>query len=384
MTKEKFLTMFITISMLTSIILPITVKATGETNTQWTDLNNAKIEIVATSTVKNQSIEDATSIEYKAKISNVKLNANNTYLVYLHHKDTEITKDKVLYHSHATIEPGKTEATINSVWIDYFLQQNKDIYVSIVERKGTSVESKDSKLVLMSKKIERPELLPKLGNRFHIFFNNQSTNTFFWAPNVNEKNGGEIDRTLKIKIGQVADTNILKMIKENKSKGLEQLLNYAKKIKNYNYTGNIEYQHSKNAGITESLTSKMNLIDGAYYFAYIELDDEKGIYYPVEDIALYRANGTKDLIRFSDKSFTWNIQDDNKAEENDKKEDNNKQEKPNDKVTNTIDNTIKDDTQATGKIPQTGEKIAYIGILALLIAASGIGYVKYRQNQDIK
>lgn len=383
MTKEKFLSIFIIISMLIGIILPITVKATGETGENWTDLNNAKIEIVATSTVKNQSIEDSTSIEYKAKISNVKLNANNSYLVYLHHKDTDITKDKVLFHSHATIEPGNTEATIDGVWIKFFLQQNKDIYVSVVERKGTSVESKDSKLVLMSKKIERPGVFPKLGNRFHIFFNNQSTNTFFWAPNVNEKNGGQIDRTLKIKIGQVTDTDILKMIKENKSKGLEQLLDYAKKIKNYNYTGNIEYEHSKNAGITESLTSRMNLIDGAYYFAYIELDDEKGTYYPVEDIALYRANGTKDLIRFSDKSFTWNIQDDNKSEENDKKEDN-KQEKPDDKVTNTIDNTIKDDTQATGKIPQTGETIAYIGILALLIAAAGIGYVKYRQNQDIK
>ena len=80
----------------------------------------------------------------------------------------------------------------------------------------------------------------------------------------------------------------------------------------------------------------------------------------------------------------WYANNSMRAEEKDKKKDNNKQEKPNDKVTNTIDNTIKDDTQATGKIPQTGEKIAYIGILALLIAASGIGYVKYRQNQDIK
>lgn len=394
MTKEKILLLLIAISMLVIAILPTTVQATEEGKEKWTDFSNAKIEIIG-EPEKNVSIEEATKINYKVKISNATLNPQGEYLVYFHYKDEEITSNKVLYHSHANIKKGATEATINPVWIAYFLQRNEDIYVSVLEKR-----EEKTNLVVTAKKMQRPELLPKIGNRFQIYFTSNSTQTFFWAPNVNEKNGFQIARNLKIKIGQVTDVEILKTIKQSKIKGLQELLTYAKKAKDYNYTGTIKYDGK--VGITESLTAKMNLTDGAYYFAYIELDDENGLYYPVEDIALYRAKGTKDLVRYSDKEFVWEIAEETKkpTDETSKPEDNKEEQKPqpeqpkkdepkqNQKTpvdTNKVEKQEKtnDPTTAKGSLPQTGETAILLIACAVAVLA-GIGYVKYRKYQDIK
>lgn len=381
MTKEKKI--IITIILLIITMIPITVKAVEEEET-WTDLSNAKLEIVPI-IAKGTTLEEATMIEYAIRISNVELNPNSEYLAYFHYEDEEITKNKVLYHHQATISAGEMEGQISLFKI--FLQYNKDIYVSILEKKESGKEN----LSVTAQKIERPELLPKLGNRFHIFFNRNGTNTFFWAPNLN-KYGGSIDRTLKIKIGQVTDTTVLKSIKNNKATGLKELLDYAKKANEYQYVGTIQYQHSKNSGITESLTAKMNLTDGAYYFAYIELDDEDGVYYPVEDIALYQAKGTTDLVRYPKEEFVWNIPEEGNEEENKPEDENEPQEKPEDskqennqkEENNKKDETIKDTTKAEGVLPQTGEPIIYIIGIVIVSAMIGIGYLKIKKYKDIK
>lgn len=359
----------------------------------WTDLSNAKIEIVPSSNTKNQPIEEATSINYSIKISNVTLDANSQYLAYFHYKDEEITNNKVMSHSHAIIDIGKEQGDITSIWIKDFLQKSGDIYVSILQRKGTDASAKNN-LILTTKKIERPELLPKLGNRFNIYFDNNSTKTYFFAPNVNTKNGGTITRKLKIKIGHITDMSILKTIRDNKVKGLNDLLNYSKKANNYNYVGTIEYK-GNSSGITESLTSKMNLENGEYYFAYIELDDENGVYYPVEDISLYYAKNTTDLIRYPKKEFVWNIKEDiNNSEQDEQKEENKEEEPKQEPIENTIKDTTnnieennkqekEDTTKAKGVLPQTGEKAIQV-IVVLMIVLVAIGYYKYRQYKDIK
>ncbi|MCI8482455.1 MAG: LPXTG cell wall anchor domain-containing protein [Clostridia bacterium] len=387
MTKEKMALLLIAISMLVIAIFPTTVQAVETQEEKWTDFGNAKMEIIGESTNKNISIEDATSITYKIKISNIILNPEREYLVYFHNKDEEVTASKVQYHYHAKIKEGNTEATINSVWMDYFLQRNKDIYVSVLEK-----NNEKTNLVVTARNMQRPELFPKIGNRLHIYFSSNSTNIYFWAPNVNEKNGSKIARNLKIKIGQVSDPEILKTIKNSKAKGLQQLLTYAKKVKEYNYTGTIKYDGK--AGITETLTSKMKLKNGEYYFAYIELDDENGLYYPVEDIALYHAKGTQDLVRYSDKEFVWKITDETKTptQETSKPEDNKEEQKPQQEQTKKEENTTQntntvkkpnDTTTAKGTLPQTGEKTILVAVIATGLLA-GIGYAKYKKYQDIK
>lgn len=392
MTKEKILLLLIAISMLLIAILPTTVQATEVEEEKWTDFSNAKIEIIGEPT-KNVNIEDATTINYKVKISNVTLNPEHIYSIYFHEKDSENKSGLAIKSSaQATLHEGESEGSIKLA--SAFLQKKADIYVTIAE--GT-IDSINPQVVLTNKKIDHPELLPKLGNRFRIYFNSINTQTFFFAPNDNKS-----DRTLKIKIGKVTDTEILKSIKANKSQGFIKLLGYAKKAKDYNYVGTIKYTAKTLSG-SNVPTVEMNLTNGAYYFAYIELDDENGLYYPVEDIALYRAKGTKDLVRYSDKEFVWEIAEETKkpTEETPKPEDNKEEPKPQPeqpktdetekKEENTIvdTNTVKkeekqnDPTTAKGSLPQTGEKAILLLVIVVAVLA-GIGYVKYRKYQDIK
>ncbi len=74
------------------------------------------------------------------------------------------------------------------------------------------------------------------------------------------------------------------------------------------------YQSSAPVGESESVLNKMNLIDDAYYFVYVELDDENGKYYPMEDVNLYQAQINGDshsnmLYHYLDSGFVWNLGD---------------------------------------------------------------------------
>lgn len=383
MIKRKFLLILLIITMLLMIVIPTTVRAVEGTQEEvWTDLSNAKIEIVPKSKNDSESIENATSIKYYIKISNAELNPKSEYQVYFHYKEEEITQNKISFHSHAIIKVEETEGLINSVVIDDFLQKNEDIYVSILEEKENN-----KNIIVNTRKIERPELMPKLGNRLNVYIRKSGTRTFFYAPNTDSK-GGNIDRTLKIKIGQVTDIELLKSIKENRAQGFIKLLSYAKEIKNYNYIGTIKYI-GKTTACTDIPTSEMNLTDGAYYFAYIELDDENGVYYPVEDIALYRAEGTSDLKRYSDKDFAWVFpQEDKPSTDNNQQQEEDTDIKlentiPNTNINDENSNTPKDPTQAPGVLPKTGEKAIYLVVIVMAIVATFV-YIKYRQFRDIK
>ena len=175
MTKEKFLSILLVVGMLLITIIPTTVEATEGTQDEvWTDLSKAQIEIVPKATGDNIAIENATSIDYYIKISNVELNPASEYRVYFHYKGEEITKNKILFSNHAVIKGGETETQINTVTIKEFLQKSEDIYVSIIESKENS-----NNIIVTARKMERPELLPKLGNRAIIYFYSTNTNTFF-------------------------------------------------------------------------------------------------------------------------------------------------------------------------------------------------------------
>ncbi len=351
----------------------VNVKAISSTEKteeyEWTNFNDAKIEIVGVPP-KNVSIEDATLITYNVKVSNVTLNPNNTYSVMFHTKDTEITKNQVLYHSDAVLKQGEYEAQINMP--EVFLQKSDDIYVSILERKEDKQGDKDTALVVKSRKVDHPELLPKLGNRINIYFDNISTKIFYFAPN-NNNTGGQVDRKLNVKIAKITDTNILKQVKENKSVGLQNLLNYAKNANSYDYTGALMYEESKNAGTVGSIMNNITLTDGAYYATYIEVDTENGVYYPVEDVSLYRAKGTNKLIRLSDKDFVWEFKEE-KPTTNSPVNDNQESDKKAEQKQDT--------TQYKGRLPQTGEKVIYSIIIILALALAIFGYAKYKKYRD--
>ena len=324
MKKQKNILLLTIAIMLISMILPITVK--GADDIEWTDFTNAKFEIVPK--VKSIASKEV-HIDYTIKANNVTLNPESYYWIYFHKKDEEVTANMVKGNFQASFGLGGENESGIITLMEYFLEKKDDIYVSITETQNKGAGK--TQLVCKSKKVDRPKLLPELGNRVNIYFGPGNTTTFYWAPH-----NSKLKRTINIKIGKINDSQILNNIKNNKDNALKDLLNYSKNQNSYNYSGSIEYSNS-GLSVTEELTSKMNLEDKAYYFAYIEVDDE-GIYYPVEDIEIYQAKGANDLIRFGDDSFAWNnIPEENKNSQN---------KVNNDKTTNGTNETKKDQTVA--------------------------------------
>ena len=372
MTKEKRIIAIITILILTMLVLSTTVNGLAEAPIEWTDFNNAKLEIIPYA----NNLETAETISYKIKISNVTLDPESYYWIYLHKKEENISADGIKFKCQTAIDDGSNEATINDAYsFAKLLEKSGDLYISIVETKNGGIGK--SEIVVQAKEIARPELLPKLGNRIPMYFDKISTKTYYFAPNSDSTK-----RTLNIKIGKVTDTQILKDIKQNKANGLQNLLAYAKKQSTYNYTGKVDYEIHKTAGITEELVSKMNLEAKSYYFAYIEVDTENGVYYPVEDIALYYSGNATGLSRYPKENFVWDIKEETPPS-SDKKDDVKKEEEIN-AIEKDPPKQENDPTQAEKPIPQTGENILYItGIITVALVAI-LGHKKYKEYKDLK
>ena len=210
-----------------------------------------------------------------------------------------------------------------------------------------SDNKRENKFILESYKVERPALL-KLGERFSVYFLKEETSVF--NHNINGVSNKE--RKLKVKIGTISDNSILKAIKNNESGNLEKLLTYSKSAKS-TYTGTLPMNEST------SIVDKIGVVDGQYYYAYFELDDENGKYYPIEDVMLYQGkvdSSTKVLLNYKDAQYKWNITDDS--------------------TSTPTDTTITPDK----KLPQTGEKIAIIGTIGIAVVVTivlGIKAKKY-------
>ena len=100
--------------------------------------------------------------------------------------------------------------------------------------------------------------------------------------------------------------------------------------------------------------TKLNAVKGAYYYVYFVMDDEDGIYYPIEDVNLLYSICNDILCNQSEDGFKWDI-----AEE----------------AGNPV-NDRKDDTIAPSSHAKTGEKTGII----ILIAIVGISAIIYKMK----
>lgn len=325
---------------------------TPPTSSEWTDLSGIKMEI--------QDVKDILgNKEQKLRISNIptdKLKSTSAYHVII----SNIANSEVKYNSETETFEGevyilnndKAEEEIDNK-ISSYVEKNGDIYVSIIEYR---TETKDYKKIIADQKMVRPALNP-LGQRILATFYDDATIMYF-----KESMDAESARKVNLKIGTITDSDILVSIKNGETNCLQKLIDYAKSAQSI-YTATVP------VGKSDSITSNMNLVDGAYYYVYMEMEDENGKYYPVEDVSLYQAIVNdmtgKNLFNYLDDNFKWNL-DESKVNPSDSS------------------NTKKDTTLANTILPKTGIA-TIIGIVTAILIINVI-IVKYKCNKyrDVK
>ncbi len=316
----------------------------------WADFSNAKFEFVD-DTVGNFK-------KYNLELKNVKFNGNSneTYCIFISNSSTKptmgATADEINDNCQAIITSSSSQYVISSTIISNYLEKKGDsLYIWVVGIKNVGDETVQKELV-SAKKIEKPAQ-NKIGNRLMSYFFNYETSTFLYEPYYEE------NRKINVKIGKITDNKILLSIKNGEANCLENLMSYAKQASPV-YTGTIKL------GKSESVTDKFDVVDGAYYYVYMQMDDENGKYMSIEDVSLYQGLCSKsigdNLFDYLSSEFKWNISEE--------------PEQPS--------NPPKDGTTAQTPIPQTGETAIIVTLIAFVAMLGTVLYIKYNKYKDVK
>lgn len=227
------------------------------------------------------------------------------------------------------------------------LEKNGDIYCWLYDEQMNYETGKYTHKVINSKKIDRPKQ-NELGSRMKSYFSAEDTHTLLFEPNYSLNT-----RKIQLKIGKITDMSIITAVLNKESNALAKLLNYAKSATAI-YTGQVP------VGDSSTITNQFDIVDKELYYVYMELDDENGTYYPVEDVSLYQGSivqGRKNMYDYLSDEFKYTMNEENKA------------------PTKTNDPTV-----AKGTIPQTGETITILAIAFVVIVSGIIAVVKIRKN----
>lgn len=263
--------------------------------------------------------------------------------------------------------------------ISKYAELNQDLYIWILQEtklgnyyydtNGNYVNY-STKFVVESKKITRAEL-PKLNlilQTFNIGYWNSTTSNesdHYTHINFNFPSDTE-NRKFTIKIGKITDSSILSKIQNNDYAGITELLAYAKSHDSI-------YSQNLTTTSTAYFRSDTTLFDGnkllehkAYYYIYVEFDDENGKYYPIEGVTLGQAwlsssSDSWDLFAYTSSDFQW----DNLSS----------------KYTPTSTKN-EDSTVAPGILPNTGTNVLII--MSLILVTTAIGVIFYKKYNEYK
>lgn len=305
-------------------------------STSWPDFSKAKIEF-----------NGSTYATITLQISNIEGLQKDGYNYYyaISNSATELSAENI--KKGAYIDSGIIKITNNDLK-DYY-PLSGDIYISL---RAHNISTNEDKILINAKKVEKLPL-NSLGNRIKATITSNHI-----SITVNEFIGN--NRKVKTKIGKVTDEALLKSIKNNESGWRQKLLDYAKKSTSINEQ---TLQMTNNIG-GGSIPTNLNLVDGAYYFLYLVVDDENEKYYTVEDV--YFTQGYNNA-----KTGSW-LTTDYKFENGGEEE----------KTTETVKTNIQNDpTVANTILPKTGEGIAIIVAIVAIIGVAIFArskYIKYR------
>lgn len=113
-------------------------------------------------------------------------------------------------------------------------------------------------------------------------------------------------RIANYKLGRVTDKSLLKKLKAADYSGFEELLMFAKNDSTNLKSGELKVNDISNE--QPALYEQTDLVEGEYYYVYLELDSEEGKYYELDDVNLYQClnnNGTLWLTDIYDQRFKW-------------------------------------------------------------------------------
>jgi len=184
----------------------------------------------------------------------------------------------------------------------------------------------------------------------------QNSNISFRFPSATQ------NRKFKLKIGKVTDNSILQKIQNNDYSGITELLQYAKNNAAV-YTADLTTTWENYYRNDQALFDGIKLLeDRAYYYIYVEFEDEEGKYYPIEGVTLGQAwissSGKYwDLWAYTEDNFEWN----------------------NLSSTPSGDTTPKDDTIAKEELPNTGIRLAVI--VSIFTLAGAVVFFKIKENK---
>lgn len=344
------------ILLIVAIVLFSTKSKAAEETTKtetWTDFSKAKVSLVL-----DESQDEFKRYSAKLTDTTVKKDLNNqTILVFTHNKVAP-NKPKNWNELTEIGIPVEKDGTTSKNSVTKYIEENGDLYCWILEGKLTDGKFETGEY--FSVKVERPKL-NGLGKRMSVTVLQSSTTIFLHEAS-------EVDsRKANIKIGKMTDNNILLSIKNSEANCLQKLMDYAKKSTPIYTAKDLNLQIPN-----KSITDKFEVVNGAYYYVYMEMQDEKGKYYPVEDVWLYQGlvgKDLRDLAEFGGTRFKWNLAD---SEKN-----NNTANKPtSDKTTTNTPTTTKnqeiDKTTAQTILPKTGTKITKIVILLLSVSVCSV------------
>lgn len=383
----------------------ITASAAGVTDTcevkvvngpTFTDFSKAKYELLF-------------DVSVDFKITGITPNADNSYYYIITPTNTKPTISKTNYGAlnndnniFGTLSHNTQENRLYAHSLDKYVELNQDLYLWVIEE--TKLEesyytnpdtyiSYSIKMVVEGEKLTRPKL-PQLNSIIDTVILDSddsdaynSTNIQFRFPNATE------NRKFKIKIGKVTDNSILRKIQNNDYSGITDLLTYAKNNSAV-YTSNLTTTYFNNYTNKKPLFDGFSLLqDDAYYYIYVEFDDENGKYYPIEGVTLGQAWINSDstwwsIYAYTNENFEWNDVSGNhttpeqtepektEPEQTDPGKEEPEQTKPTQKE--------EDKTVATGKIPQTGTRTFITTSVIILVAITCIlFYKKYNKYKDI-
>ena len=347
-----------TVTVTSGEITDIDDETNNNSNIEWTDFSNAKIELK-----KDENFNRAV-----VEISNVIPKDGYSYYLVIKSDSSKPGKIDVTDSNLADIliydEESKTLKTNVSGNVTKYFELNQDLYVSIIE-----TYLGEQEVALYGKKLERYEE-PKYSDAFFATFVSEN-NTQIITKYTHAK---ENNRKIQIKVGKITDASILQKIKNQDSSGFADLLNFAKsnngiydKILEADKDDYYAIEYTTN-DTEKEIVNLTGLQDGAYYYLYIKTDDENGKYISNEAVTLAQADINErywGLFFYGSKDFEWadfeNITD-----------------KPNN---NNSSNANQDDTTIKGPLPQTGvEVIAWIVLGIVLIAGGTFSYIQYRKH----